>query len=203
MGGTEGVLEYSVSLPWLTRLKIVVDAAKGPAFLHCEEPPIICHDFKASNILLDSDYSAKVADLEKRRNINFALVADFGQAMDGPQGVDAHVIISVMGTESYAAPEYLMIGVAFLLRGVVARVQKALVVLSTFVLRVFHENVVLRVKKAIFRSGQALRRLTFLMDQMKSEQPRCPQLYIYSSADKVIPAEYVESFIVEQQLNFS
>ncbi|KAK1362748.1 serine/threonine-protein kinase [Heracleum sosnowskyi] len=88
--------KYSVSLPWLTRLKIAVDAAKGLAFLHCQEPPIIYRDFKASNILLDSDYSAKVAD--------------FGLAVDGPQGVDAHVTTSVMGTEGYAAPEYIMTG---------------------------------------------------------------------------------------------
>lgn len=43
------------------------------------------------------------------------------------------------------------------------------------------------------------RRLSSLMGQLKSRQPSCPQLYIYSSADKVIPAEYVESFITEQQ----
>ncbi|WOG83550.1 hypothetical protein DCAR_0102726 [Daucus carota subsp. sativus] len=42
-------------------------------------------------------------------------------------------------------------------------------------------------------------RLSSLMGQLKSRQPSCPQLYIYSSADKVIPAEYVESFITEQQ----
>lgn len=45
---------YSVSLPWLTRLKIAVGAAKGLAFLHGEEQPVIYRDFKASNILLDS-----------------------------------------------------------------------------------------------------------------------------------------------------
>ncbi|KAM7484852.1 hypothetical protein LguiA_000861 [Lonicera macranthoides] len=43
------------------------------------------------------------------------------------------------------------------------------------------------------------RRLTDVMGQLKSGQPRCPQLYIYSSADKVIPAGSVESFIKEQQ----
>ncbi|VVA98302.1 unnamed protein product [Arabis nemorensis] len=43
------------------------------------------------------------------------------------------------------------------------------------------------------------RRLTNVVDTLSSEQPRCPQLYIYSSADRVIPAGQVESFIVEQR----
>jgi serine/threonine protein kinase len=42
------------SLPWSTRLKIAVGAAKGLAFLHEAECPVIYRDFKASNILLDS-----------------------------------------------------------------------------------------------------------------------------------------------------
>jgi serine/threonine protein kinase len=41
-------------LPWSTRLKIAVGAAKGLAFLHGAETPVIYRDFKASNILLDS-----------------------------------------------------------------------------------------------------------------------------------------------------
>ncbi|KAL8157774.1 hypothetical protein AgCh_002467 [Apium graveolens] len=56
-----------------------------------------------------------------------------------------------------------------------------------------------RVFEVVLRLPVLHGRLTFLMDQMKSGQPRCPQLYIYSSADKVIPEEYVESFIAEQQ----
>ncbi|XP_070016613.1 serine/threonine-protein kinase RIPK-like isoform X2 [Nicotiana sylvestris] len=73
----------SSSLPWLTRMKIAVDAAKGLAFLHGEEKPVIYRDFKASNILLDSD---------------------------GPEGSDTHVTTRVMGTYGYAAPEYMMTG---------------------------------------------------------------------------------------------
>lgn len=43
------------------------------------------------------------------------------------------------------------------------------------------------------------RRLSDISGLLKSGQPSCPQLYIYSSADRVIPAESVESFIKEQR----
>jgi serine/threonine protein kinase len=42
------------TLPWATRLKIAVGAAKGLSFLHEAETPVIYRDFKASNILLES-----------------------------------------------------------------------------------------------------------------------------------------------------
>ncbi|MCE5166932.1 hypothetical protein HAX54_030199 [Datura stramonium] len=86
----------SSSLPWLIRMKIAVDAAKGLAFLHGEEKPVIYRDFKASNILLDSNYTAKLSD--------------FGLAKDGPEGSDTHVTTRVMGTYGYTAPEYMMTG---------------------------------------------------------------------------------------------
>ncbi|GMN52989.1 hypothetical protein TIFTF001_022130 [Ficus carica] len=87
---------YSASLPWSTRMKIALGAAKGLAFLHEAEKPVIYRDFKASNILLDSDYTAKLSD--------------FGLAKDGPEGDDTHVSTRVMGTQGYAAPEYVMTG---------------------------------------------------------------------------------------------
>ncbi|PSS15461.1 Serine/threonine-protein kinase [Actinidia chinensis var. chinensis] len=87
---------YSVSLPWSTRMKIAFGAAKGLTFLHEAEKPVIYRDFKASNILLDSDYTAKLSD--------------FGLAKDGPEGDDTHVSTRVMGTHGYAAPEYVMTG---------------------------------------------------------------------------------------------
>jgi serine/threonine protein kinase len=40
-------------MPWATRIKIAVGAAKGLAFLHHADTPVIYRDFKASNILLD------------------------------------------------------------------------------------------------------------------------------------------------------
>ncbi|KAL3642864.1 hypothetical protein CASFOL_013679 [Castilleja foliolosa] len=87
---------FSVSLPWLTRIKIALGAAKGLAFLHEAEKPVIYRDFKTSNILLDSDYNAKLSD--------------FGLAIDGPEGDDTHISTQVMGTQGYAAPEYIMTG---------------------------------------------------------------------------------------------
>uniref|UniRef100_A0A803NS37 non-specific serine/threonine protein kinase n=1 Tax=Cannabis sativa TaxID=3483 RepID=A0A803NS37_CANSA len=87
---------YTVSLPWSTRMKIALGAAKGLAFLHEAEKSVIYRDFKASNILLDSDYTPKLSD--------------FGLAKDGPEGDDTHVSTRVMGTQGYAAPEYIMTG---------------------------------------------------------------------------------------------
>ncbi|KAH9331286.1 hypothetical protein KI387_003394, partial [Taxus chinensis] len=88
--------KMSVPLSWSTRMKILLGAAKGLAFLHCAENPVIYRDFKTSNILLDNDYTAKLSD--------------FGLAKGGPEGDQTHVSTRVMGTYGYAAPEYVMTG---------------------------------------------------------------------------------------------
>lgn len=84
------------TLTWSKRMKIALDAAKGLAFLHTAERPIIYRDFKTSNVLLDADFNAKLSD--------------FGLAKDGPMGDQTHVSTRVMGTYGYAAPEYVMTG---------------------------------------------------------------------------------------------
>jgi serine/threonine protein kinase len=40
-------------------------------------------------------------------------LSDFGLAKDGPEGDDTHVSTRVMGTQGYAAPEYIMTGTNF------------------------------------------------------------------------------------------
>ncbi|XP_058209094.1 receptor-like cytoplasmic kinase 176 [Rhododendron vialii] len=87
---------YFQPLSWSIRMKVALGAAKGLAFLHNAETKVIYRDFKTSNILLDSDYTAKLSD--------------FGLARDGPTGDKSYVSTRVMGTFGYAAPEYLSTG---------------------------------------------------------------------------------------------
>ncbi|XP_058213826.1 probable serine/threonine-protein kinase PIX13 isoform X1 [Rhododendron vialii] len=83
-------------LPWDIRLKILIGAAQGLAFLHTSEKQVIYRDFKASNILLDGCYNAKISD--------------FGLAKLGPSASKSHITTRVMGTSGYAAPEYVATG---------------------------------------------------------------------------------------------
>ncbi|CAH8323481.1 unnamed protein product [Eruca vesicaria subsp. sativa] len=89
--------EGAPSLDWFTRMKIVYGAAKGLEYLHdYADPPVIYRDFKASNILLQSDFNSKLSD--------------FGLARLGPTEGKDHVSTRVMGTYGYCAPEYAMTG---------------------------------------------------------------------------------------------
>lgn len=83
-------------LPWGMRLKIAIGAARGLAFLHASDDRVIYRDTKASNILLDGSYNAKISD--------------FGLAKLGPSASQSHVTTRVMGTKGYAAPEYVATG---------------------------------------------------------------------------------------------
>ncbi|XP_076910254.1 putative serine/threonine-protein kinase PBL10 isoform X2 [Bidens hawaiensis] len=87
---------YFQPLSWTLRLKVALGAAKGLAYLHSPEANVIYRDFKCSNILIDSDYNAKLSD--------------FGLAKDGPLDGKSHVSTRVMGTYGYAAPEYMATG---------------------------------------------------------------------------------------------
>ena len=50
-------------LSWTKRLGIAIDSARGIAYLHeLANPPIIHRDIKSTNILLDDQLIAKVAD---------------------------------------------------------------------------------------------------------------------------------------------
>ncbi|OMO70109.1 hypothetical protein CCACVL1_19106 [Corchorus capsularis] len=85
------------TMPWKTRLEIMLGAAEGLAYLHEGlEVKVIYRDFKSSNVLLDENFKAKLSD--------------FGLAREGPTGDRTHVSTAVVGTYGYAAPEYVETG---------------------------------------------------------------------------------------------
>ncbi|KAL6129144.1 hypothetical protein ACLB2K_072497 [Fragaria x ananassa] len=85
------------TIPWETRLQIILGAAQGLSYLHEElEIQVIYRDFKCANVLLDENFKPKLSD--------------FGLAREGPMVGHTHVSTAVVGTYGYAAPDYIETG---------------------------------------------------------------------------------------------
>ncbi|OIW01382.1 hypothetical protein TanjilG_12922 [Lupinus angustifolius] len=95
-----GRREKKESLSFGMRLQIAKGAAKGILYLHTEaNPPIFHRDIKASNILLDSNFIAKVADFGLSR---------LAPILDDEGHLPNYVSTVVKGTPGYLDPEYLL-----------------------------------------------------------------------------------------------
>ncbi|XP_047317258.1 cysteine-rich receptor-like protein kinase 3 [Impatiens glandulifera] len=85
-----------IGLRWEMRFKIILGTAEGLAYLHEESNLRIIHrDVKLSNVLLEADYTPKIAD--------------FGLARLFPEDM-THISTGIAGTLGYMAPEYVVRG---------------------------------------------------------------------------------------------
>ncbi|XVE90341.1 hypothetical protein DITRI_Ditri20bG0069800 [Diplodiscus trichospermus] len=88
--------QTSLTLPWKQRVQIAYDVADALNYLHSYiDPPYIHKNLKTSNILLDVNFRAKVA--------NFGLARTVKDDDEGGLQMTRHVV----GTQGYMAPEYI------------------------------------------------------------------------------------------------
>ncbi|KAI3794067.1 hypothetical protein L1987_36692 [Smallanthus sonchifolius] len=88
-------LSSNKSLNWMQRIQIALDVANGLDYLHSyTTPPYVYKNLESSNILLDSDFRAKITNFDLARS---------AEGQEGHFAMTRHIV----GTRGYMSPEYL------------------------------------------------------------------------------------------------
>lgn len=101
----ESLFSESMNLNWARRFEIVLDISRALAFLHLEcDPPVIHGDVKPSNVLLDSEFRAKISDfgLSRLKNEGEFGVDLFSQDLWKSQDLSGN--IAAVGGETTPTP---------------------------------------------------------------------------------------------------
>lgn len=89
------------TIPWKTRFKIAAEIATSLLFLHEAKPePMVHRDLKPANILLDSNYTSKIADVGLARLVPPTVANQMTQ----------YHMTAAAGTFCYIDPEYQQTG---------------------------------------------------------------------------------------------
>ncbi|KAM0925874.1 hypothetical protein ACQ4PT_003788 [Festuca glaucescens] len=95
-GSLDRYIFDGAAMAWARRRSVIMDVARGLEYMHYGVKPGIYHrDIKATNILLDEDMRARLAD--------------FGLARRSREG-QSHLTTRVAGTHGYLSPEYALYG---------------------------------------------------------------------------------------------
>lgn len=91
-------------LTWQERLQIAVGVARGIAYLHSQDPPMIHRDIKSANVLLAMSQHRDMSQIIK--------IADFGtvRKSEHAEGETHASTRLVAGTGAYMPPEYAALG---------------------------------------------------------------------------------------------
>ena len=101
-GSLETLLHHSVApLPRAARLRMLVGAARGMAYLHAQSPVILHMDLKPSNLLLGRGYEVKIADFGLSRFMGKGKTHVTGVG-NGPCGTPGYIAPELMRGENFA-----------------------------------------------------------------------------------------------------
>eukprot|EP01018_Ginkgo_biloba_P004923 Gb_24556 [translate_table: standard] len=101
--------KLSQSLPWITRLKIAVEAAQALFHLHYNcNPPILHKDIKSSSILLTDEYEVRLGSLSYAQKVDNGALLSYDIFCFGKVLLDLISGLDISGSEDPYAEAWLI-----------------------------------------------------------------------------------------------